>query len=466
MTSKVLSRIDEYFGFAEAGTNLRTETIAGATTFMTMAYIIVVNPAILSNAAGARMNFGAVMTATCVASAFATLLMAVLARYPIALAPGMGLNAFFSFEVCNFIAGLQARGEVAGGVAPWQIALGMVFISGFVFTALTFLKVREMIIHAVPECLKHGIAGGIGLFIAFIGLEEAGLIADHPVTFVQLGSVTSAPTLLALVGLAITAILMARRVRGAIFLGIVATGLLGIPLGIVEFGGVISTPPSPSAFAKLRINDALVFPLIAPILMMLFVDMFDTIGTLIGVAGQGGFLRDGRLPRATRALTADALGTVFGSIAGTSTVTSYIESAAGVSEGGRTGFASVVTAGLFLLALFFSPLVTMFGASVPSPLNPEIYLRPVTAPALILVGFLMLRTVRQIAWDDVTEGFPAFVTIIAMPLTFSIATGFSAGFVAYPLVKTAAGKAREVHPLAWALAALFLARYVFLPIRL
>ncbi len=455
-----------FFRFEELGTSYRTETLAGVTTFMTMAYIIVVNPAILSNAFGAKMSFEAVMAATCIASAVATIVMALWAKYPIALAPGMGLNAFFSFEICNMIAALQAQHQVAEGVEPWKIALGMVFMSGCLFLLLTFLKVRELIVNSVPTALKHGIACGIGLFIAFIGLEEAGVITSHPVTFVQLGKLAEPATILAIIGLAVTLGLIAMRVRGAILIGLVATGLLGIPFGIVRFEGVISAPPQPTALFQMDLGHAFSFYFITPILMLLFFDMFDTIGTLIGVGQKGGMLVDGKLPRATQALAADSIGTIVGAVAGTSTVTSYIESAAGVAEGGRTGFASLVTAALFLVAMFFSPLVRMFGASVPSSLNPEIFLRPVTAPALITVGFLMMSSIRHIDWDDITEGGPAFLTVLTMPLTFSISHGFAIGFISYPLLKAAAGKAKEVPALVWALMAIFLARYIFLPIHL
>jgi adenine/guanine/hypoxanthine permease len=458
--------IRNYFRFDQLGTNFKTEIIAGSTTFMTMAYIIVVNPAILSNAHGAKMSFEAVMTATCLASAFATLLMAFIAKYPIALAPGMGLNAFFSFEICNMVARLQGQHQVAQGVEPWQLALGMVFISGVLFTILSLLKVREMIINAIPSSLKFAISCGIGLFIAFIGLMEAGIVVGNPQTFVQFGKLSHPPTLLALMGLLITIILLALKVRGAILLGLIATGLLGIPFGIVSFDGVLSTPPPMTTFGQLHVFDVFSVYFIAPILMLLFFDMFDTIGTLVGVSNQAGFLKDGKLPRATGALASDSVGTMVGSIMGTSTVTSYIESASGVAEGGRSGFASVVTALLFVLALFFSPLIKMFAASAPSAINPEIFLRPITAPALILVGYMMMKSVKLIQWDDITEGVPAFLTILMMPLTFSISHGFSVGFISYPIVKTAAGKAKEVHWLIWTLAGILLTRYIFLPMSL
>ncbi|MBZ0274023.1 NCS2 family permease [bacterium] len=459
--------LERAFRLSANSTTVRTEVLAGVTTFMTMAYIIVVNPAILASANGARMDFGAVMVATCLAAAFGTIVMGVVARYPIALAPGMGLNAFFSYEICNAVARLQAEHKVAEGVEPWQIALGMVFISGVIFTILTTLRIRKMVVNAVPGSLKIAIAAGIGFFIAVIGLMEAGVIVAHPVTFVQLGDVLSAPTLLAIFGVALTAALLARGVRGAILIGLVATGLGGIPLGIVSFsGGVVSAPPTLSTFGELRIVDALSWPFVAPILMLLFVDMFDTIGTLVGVTHQGGMLRKGELPRASRALASDAIATMGGAVLGTSTVTSYVESAAGVSAGGRTGLANVVTAALFLVAIFFSPIVAMFGASVPSPADPNVFLRPVTAPALILVGFLMMRGLRSVDWDDLTESLPVFLTILVMPLTFSISHGFAAGFVSYALVKLAAGKRKDVHPLVWGLAGIFVARYVFLPIHL
>ncbi|NIA07500.1 MAG: NCS2 family permease [Actinobacteria bacterium] len=440
-------------------TTFRREVIGGLTTFMTMAYIVIVNPAILE--LGAKMDFQAVMGATCLASAFATLMMGLVARYPIALAPGMGLNAFFSFEIC-----------AAMGV-PWQVALGMVFISGAVFTILTLLRVREMILEAIPECLKLATAAGIGLFIAFIGLEHAGVIDIDSETLVTMGNLRRPATLLALGGLALTAILLARKVRGAIIIGILASGVVALATGMVRFTGLTGLPPVGKVFGRLDILGAFRLEYIAPIVVLLFFDMFDTIGTLIGVSSQAGFLRHGKLPRATQALLSDSVGTMVGAATGTCTVTSYIESAAGVAEGARTGLANVVTALLFVVAFFFAPLAQMFGSGVAVSRTVQVageleqytvLLYPVTAPALIVVGFLMMSNVGRIKWSQVTEGIPAFLTIILMPLTFSISHGLAIGFISYPLLKALSGQARKVHWLIYALAGLFVLRYIFLPL--
>ena len=439
---------EKIFRIKESGSTVRREIIAGLVTFMTMAYIIFVNPAILGDLAnGAGMDFGAVMLATCASAAFATLLMGFVARYPIALAPGMGLNAFFSYEICGQM-----------GV-PWQIALGVVFMSGAIFTLLTIARIRELIIRAIPRSLKFSIAAGIGVFIAFIGLEHAGIVVDHPETLVQLGSLRAPGTLVAIAGIAIIAALMAARIRGAILIGIVVTGLIAAVGGVMHapegVTGVLGLPQisEPAAF---KLNIAGVFEnlhiYLAPILILLFFDMFDTIGTLIGVSEQAGFLdKEGRLPRANQALLADSVGTMVGAVAGTSTVTSYIESAAGVSEGGRTGFANVVTALLFVAAIFFYPVVKLFGEY-----------DSVTAPALVMVGVLMMRNIAKIKWGDITDAIPAFLTVTLMPLTFSIANGLAIGFISYPIVKVLGGKAREVHWLVYILGALFALRYVFL----
>lgn len=441
--------LERIFKLKENNTNLRTEFIAGVTTFMTMAYIVFVNPAILSSPYGAKMDFSGVMAATCLASAFATLLMAFIARYPIALAPGMGLNAFFSFNICAQM-----------GV-PWQTALGMVFLEGVIFTILTFLRIREMIIDAVPEGIKLATAVGIGLFIAFIGLKDAGIIAGDPNTFVTLGKLNSPPTLLSIFGLFITAILLSRRVRGAILMGIIITGIVGIMTGLIKFQKVFGLPNIEPVFMKLDILGALKLKFLTTILILLFFDMFDTIGTLIGVGEQAGFIKEGKLPRATQALTSDAVGTVAGSMLGTSTVTSYIESASGIAEGGRTGLTGVFTALLFLGALFFSPLAAMFGSGIE--IEKGVFLYPVTAPALIIVGCLMMSCVSRIDWKDYTEAIPVFLTIIVMPLTFSISHGLAIGFISYPVIKLFAGKGKEVHWLVYLLGIIFILRYIFLP---
>lgn len=316
--------LDRFFKIKQAGSSVRTEMIAGMTTFMTMAYIILVNPAILSQGAG--MDFDAVMVATCLSAAAATLIMAFLANYPIAQAPGMGINALFSFEIC------------ASMGVPWPIALGIVFISGSLLLFLTVVKIREMICDAIPESIKYGIATGIGIFIAFIGLKEAGIVVADPATFVAMGDLNTPPTLLAIIGLLVTAILMARRIRGAILMGIIITGILGIVTGIVEYKGLVASIPSiRPTWGKLDILGALKPAYLSPIVTLLFLNMFDTIGTLIGVSEQAGMVKEGRLPRAGRALMPDAIGTTFGAICGTSPITSYIESAAGVAEGGKNG---------------------------------------------------------------------------------------------------------------------------------
>ena len=439
---------ERLFRLRENHTTFRREVIGGVTTFMTMAYIVVVNPAILSN--GAQMDFQAVMGATCLASAFATLMMGIAARYPIALAPGMGLNAFFSFEIC-----------AALGV-PWQVALGMVFISGLVFTILTLVRVREMILEAIPESLKLATAAGIGVFIAFIGLQHAGVIDRDSETFVTIGNLHRGPTILAVGGLVLTTILLARKVRGAIFIGILASGAVALAAGMIRFTGFASLPPVHRVFGQLDVLGAFRLEYIAAIFVLLFFDMFDTIGTLIGVSSQAGFLRHGKLPRATQALLSDSVGTMVGATMGTSTVTSYVESAAGVAEGARTGLANIVTAALFVVAFFFAPLAQMFGSGVVLESTRPLY--PVTAPALIVVGFLMMSNVGKIKWRQITEGIPAFLTIILMPLTFSISHGLAIGFISYPLLKALSGQARKVHWLIYALAGIFLLRYIFLKV--
>ncbi len=440
--------LERLFKLSENRTTVRAEVIGGATTFMAMAYIIFVNPGMLSAPTGAGMDFRAVMAATCIASALGTLLMGFLARYPIALAPGMGLNAYFSFIICGKM-----------GV-PWEIALGIVFISGVVFTILAVVRVREMILSAIPMTLKLATAGGIGLFIAFIGMHDGGIIKADPATFVTLGDLGSQPTLVALLGLVVTGGLMAARVRGALFWGILATGVVGIVAGITEFTGIVAMPDMSPTFLKMRPLAALRAEYIAPIFVLLFFDMFDTVGTLVGVGTQAGYMRDGKLPRATQALLSDSVATMAGAVAGTSTTTSFIESIAGVSSGARTGLANVVTAALFLVALFFSPLAEMFGVGIQG--SGGVLLHPITAPALIIVGCLMMKSVARIDWDDLSEAIPAFLTLIVMPFTYSISHGLAIGFTSYPMLKLLSGRGREVHWLVYVLAGLFVLRYIFL----
>lgn len=434
--------LDRRFGLAENQTSVRQEMTGGITTFLTMSYIIFVQPAVLSSAG---MDKGAVMVATCVASAVATLLMGLLARYPVALAPAMGHNIFFAVIVCGTMG------------FTWQVALGANFISGILFVILAAFGFWGRLVMAVPNSLKNAIGVGIGLLIAFIGLEYGGLVVDTPGVLVGLGDLTSRPVALVLFAIALIAVLMTLRVPGAILLGILGTALLGLPLGLVKYHGIMAAPPSVApTFLKLDIIGALKTGLVPIIFVLFFLDVFDTVGTLIGVSGPAGFLRNGKLPRADRAMLSDAIGTVAGTMMGTSTVTSYIESATGIQQGARTGLANISTALLFLAALFFSPLAEMIGGEV---IYNGLVLRPVVAAPLIVVGYLMMRCVTSIDWEDLTEAIPAFLSIIIMPLTLSITEGISFGFIAYSLLKLVSGKGRQVHWLIYLFAGLFIIRY-------
>ena len=438
--------LERLFHLRESGTTARAELLGGSTTFMTMAYIVFVNPAVLSQAG---MDFGAVMTATCLAAGIATWVMGLAASYPIALAPAMGENFFF----LTVVLGMGVR---------WQVALAAVFVSGVVFFLLTFLRIRELIIDAVPQSLKMAIAVGIGLFIALIGLVSAGIVErPEQAGLLHLGDLTRTPTLVALVGLALTVVLMARGVKGAVLLGILAATALAWAGGLVEWQGIAAPPPSLApTFLQFDLSGLLDATMIPVVVIFLFMAVFDAIGTLIGIGQQGGFLRNGHLPRATPALLADPSGTVRGSVLGTSTVTAYIESATGVEAGARTGLANMVTGTLFFLALFFEPVVRMVGGGVP--VEGGGVLQPMTAPALIVVGSLMARNVRQIDWDEISEAFPAFLVMVGIPFTWSIADGIAFGFISYPLVKLLSGRAREASVLVYVLGALFILRYVFL----
>ena len=435
--------LDRFFKLRELGTSVRTEFVGGATTFMTMSYIIFVQPAVLG---ATGMDRGAVMVATCLASALATLLTGLLANYPIAQAPAMGHNIFFAVVVCGTMG------------YTWQVALGANFISGLVFVALALAGVWGKMVAAVPDALKYGIAVGIGLLIALIGLEYGGLVVARPGVLVSLGDITSPPVLLVLFGLALTAVLLVLRFPGAILVGILATALAGLPFGIVKFHGLMAPVPSLApTFLKLDIAGALHTGLLAVVFVFLLLDVFDAIGTLIGVGGSGGFLKNGRLPRADQAMLADAAGTVGGVLLGTSTVSSYIESVTGIAQGARTGLANVATSALFLCALFFSPLAEMISGEVDYG---GLVLRPVIAPALIVVGSMMMKCVKFIDWDDISEAVPAFLSVIIMPLTLSITEGISFGFISYVILKLAAGKGRRVHWLIYLVAGLFVLRYV------
>ncbi len=428
--------LERLFRIQESGSSVRIEVEAGITTFLTMAYIIVVNPSVLHSAG---VPFAGALFATCIAAAIGSLVMGLLANYPFALAPGMGLNAYFAYAV------------VGGLGLPWQVALGAVFLSGVAFVILTLGRIRALVVDAIPRSLKTSTAAGIGLFIAFIGLRNAGVVAPSPATFVTLGNLANPGTLLALLGLILTAALLARGNRSAIILGIVGVTAVAMAAGVAPRPtGVVSLPDVHSTVLKLDIAGALRLGALEVIFVFLFVDLFDTVGSTVGLAEQAGFVdAQGRIPRINRALMADSTATVVGSLLGTSTVVTYIESAAGISEGGRTGLVAVVVALLFLLATFFAPIAS----AIPSI---------ATAPALVVVGALMMRSARTVAWDDMTEAVPAFLTMIGMPLTFSVANGLALGFISYPLVKVLAGQAREVTWLTYLLAAIFLARYVWL----
>ena len=392
------------------------------------------------------MDFGAVLVATCLSTAFATTLMALFANYPIAVAPAMGHNFFFAYSV------------VLGMKVPWRVALGAVAIAGLVFVLTAGIGLRERLITAIPASLKHAIAAGIGLLIAMVGLQWAGLIVAAPGTLVALGDLHGRPALLSIAGLALTSVLMARRVPGAFLWGILASTVLGLPLGLVRYQGFASLPPSLApTFLQLDVAGAFAPNMAVVILVFFFLALFDSVGTLVGVGTL--LTRDGTLPRARGALLADAIGTVAGAALGTSTVTAYIESGAGVAAGGRTGLSNLVTAALFLLALFFYPLVRMIGGGFA---NGQTTLYPVIAPPLVLVGTLMIGGLRHVAWDDPTEAIPAFLTIAIMPLAVSITEGVAFGVIAYALLKIATGRARDAHPLIHVFAALFVLRYLFL----
>ena len=439
----MMNFLDRFFKLRDNGTTVRTELLGGVTTFMTMSYIIFVQPAILSQAG---MDKGAVMAATCIAGAVATLLMGLLANYPIAQAPAMGHNVFFAVIVCGTMG------------YSWQAALGAIFISGIIQIVLAAVGFYDKLVAAVPDGLKHAIAVGIGLLIALIGLEYGGIVVPSPGTYIGLGDLASKPVLLVLFGVALTAVLMALRVPGAILVGVLATALLGVPLGVVKYQGLLAVPPSLApTFLKLDILGAFKTGFFTVLFVFFFLDMFDCVGTLIGVSAPAGFMREGKLPRANRAILADAIGTVEGTLLGTSTVSSYVESATGIAAGARTGLANVFTAVLFLVALFFSPLATLISGEVKSG---DLVLRPVIAPALILVGYLMMRSVRLVDWDDLTEAIPAFLAIVLMPLTQSITEGITFGFISYSLLKLVTGKGARVHWLVYLFSGLFILRYV------
>ncbi|MGL6025843.1 MAG: NCS2 family permease [Vibrio sp.] len=426
--------LEKLFKLSEYRTNVRTEVLAGVTTFLTMAYIIFVNPAILSDAG---MDRGAVFVATCLAAAIGCFIMGFVANYPIAQAPGMGLNAFFTY------------GVVLGMGYTWQVALAAVFCSGVLFILLSLFKIREWIINSIPHSLRTGISAGIGLFLAFIALKNAGIVVDNPATLVSLGDITSLNAVLASIGFFLTIGLVYRGVKGAVMIAILAITGLGLVLGDVQWGGVMSTPPSLApTFMELDFSSVFELGMISVVFAFLFVDLFDTAGTLVGVATKADLLdKDGKIPRLNRALLADSTATSVGALLGTSNTTSYVESVSGVAVGGRTGLTAVVVGILFLLALFFSPLAGMIPAYA-------------TAGALFYVAILMMSGLVSIDWRDLTEAAPTVVSCLVMPLTFSIAEGISLGFIAYAAIKLFSGQGRSVSLSVWVMAAIFVIKYI------
>lgn len=436
-----MNSLEKFFDLKNNGTDVKTEILAGITTFMTMAYILVVNPDILSDAG---MSQGGVFTATALSAAIATFIMAIYAKYPFGLAPGMGLNAFFAYTI---VLGKMNK--------SWQFALTAVLIEGIVFILLSFINAREAIFDAIPRSLKNAVSVGIGLFISFIGLSGSGIVTAGDGTLLALGDLTQGPAIVAIIGILITAYLLIRNVKGALLLGIIASTVIGIPLGVTilpESGGLISMPPSLSevAFQFVSIKEIFSFEMVVVVFTFLFVDIFDTVGTLAGVASKADMLdEDGKLPRVEKALMADAVGTICGACLGTSTVTTFVESASGVAEGGRTGLTALTTAGLFLISLFFAPLFLI----VPTA---------ATAPALVIVGLFMMTPIQDIDFNDFTEGVPAFLTIVMMPFAYSIAEGIVFGMISYTILKSISGKRDQVSTVMWILSIIFVLRVIFM----
>lgn len=427
---------EKYFKLKQNGTNPRTEIIAGITTFLTMAYILAVNPSILS---ATGMDQAALFTATALAAIVGTLVMALWAKLPFALAPGMGLNAFFAFTV------------VLGMGYSWQFALTAVLIEGIIFILLTIFNVREAIVNAIPKSVRLAISAGIGLFIAFIGLQNAGIVVNNDATLVGLGDITSGTALLGIIGLIITSVLVVKKVKGELLIGIILTALIGIPMGLTQIKGFVNLPPSiEPIFFKFELTNIFTFDMLIVVFTFLFVDIFDTLGTLVGVSTKAKILdKDGNVPRIKQAFMADAIGTTAGAILGTSTVTTYVESASGISEGGKTGMTALVTAICFAAALFFSPIFLAIPLAA-------------TAPALILVGLYMLEPIKQLDFSDFSETIPAFICIIAMPLAYSIAEGITLGVLSYVFINLISGKFKKISIGMYVLAVLFILKYIFI----
>ena len=428
--------LKKLFGFDPAKTTVKTEIIAGITTFLTMSYILAVNPSMFSELS---MPGGAVFTSTALAAIIGCVAMAFIGKLPFGLAPGMGLNAFFVYSVCM------------GMGYSWQFALTAVLIEGLIFIILTVTNVREAIVHAIPVSLRNAIGAGIGLFIAFIGLQSSGFVINSDATLVTLGDVTKGPALLAFIGLIITGFLYIKKVPGAILLGILVTMVIGIPLGVTEFRGVLSHPESVKPiFCQFQFDQIFTMDMLAIVFTFLFIDMFDTVGTLVGVCTKANMVdKKGNISRLKQAFMADAIATTAGAFLGTSTTTTYVESAAGVAQGGRSGLAALVIAGCFAVALFFSPLFL----SIPSA---------ATAPALILVGLMMMESITKLKFDDYSESIPAFVCIITMPLTYSISNGILLGMITYVLMNIICGNFKKITPVMYILAVLFILKFIFI----
>ncbi|MFJ7746048.1 NCS2 family permease [Peribacillus sp. NPDC097295] len=427
--------LEKFFSLKANGTNVRTEVMAGVTTFFTMVYIIIVNPALLSSIG---IPFEQVFMATVISAVLGTLIMGLLAKYPIAVAPGMGLNAYFASVV-----GAQGL--------SYQTVFGTVFIAGLLFILVSVTSLRKMIIEAIPNSLKYGITSGIGLFIAFMGLKNAGIVVPNESTMVTLGDLHQPGTVLALSGLLLTLILMARNVKGAIFIGMIVTAIIGYFMGMLKFDGVLSTPPAP-IFFDIDITGVFSNSLYTVVFAFLLVTIFDTTGTLIGVTEQAGLTKDGKIPRAKKAFLGDAIATTVGSMFGTSPSTAYVESSTGVAAGGRTGLTATVVAILFALSVFFSPLISAISS-----------VSAITAPVLIIVGCFMMEGLAKVNWKAFDEAFPAFAIILTMPLTSSISTGIAMGFITYPLMKLFSGNGKSVHPLIYIFGVVFLIQMIFFP---
>lgn len=431
--------LSKLFGFDPSKHNIKTEVMAGITTFLTMAYILAVNPSIFSNLADKGMDTNAVFTSTALAAIIGTLAMAIYAKKPFGLAPGMGLNAFFVFTVCLTMG------------YSWQFALTAILIEGFIFVVLTLTKVRTLIVDAIPASVKRAIGAGIGLFIAFIGLKNAGIIVESSATFVTIGTMTEGTALLGVIGIVLTSVLVIKNVPGSLLIGILATAFIGIPMGVTHFSGVVDTPPSVAPlFCQFEFHHIFTLDMLVVVFTFLFIDMFDTMGTLVGVCTKAGMMRkDGRIPGLNKAFMADAVATMAGACLGASTTTTYVESAAGVAQGGRSGLTAFSTAMCFVVAMFFAPLFLSIPAAA-------------TTPVLVIVGLFMLTPVKDIDLDDYAESIPAFITIVMMPLTYSISDGILCGVISYVLINMLCMNWKKLNPTLYVLAALFIMKYIFI----